>query len=121
MPAMRGRPTNRTRTPFGARLVAARMERGLTQQMLAEKLGVNRTLITYYERASRSPKIGFVQECAATLRVPVEELLGFAPMRPGKRGPKNEVDHLCADLRKLPTRKRRLAVRLFRSQLPELE
>jgi transcriptional regulator with XRE-family HTH domain len=46
----KGRPSKRPRSQFGERLAAARERLGLSQQQLADKLGVSQKVITYWER-----------------------------------------------------------------------
>lgn len=115
---MRGRTTSRKRPAFGARLAAVRNERGVTQNTLARKLKVNRSLIRYYERDTRDPKVSFVIRCADALEVPVEVLIG-------KTGTdKHHLDPAIARfarlLMTLDAKSRGFGLRLFSRQLTEL-
>lgn len=115
---MRGRPTQRRRPDFGARLAKIRAEHGITQLGLARKLRVNRSLIRYYERDTDDPKLSFVLRCSRALGVPPELLIG--PAITGRSTLEPEVAHLVKRLTALDPRRRALAVRLFSRQLIEL-
>lgn len=113
-----GRPTTRTRPPFGARLEKARTRRGLTQLALARLLGVNRSLVRYYERDARDPKIDFVRRCAAVLKTPLSRLLGAEPVP--RSAEADGLDRFIRKLRKLDAGGQEFALRLFERQLPEI-
>lgn len=109
--AKRGRPTSRHRAAFGARLWAARERQGMTQQQLADALGVRANLVRYYERNVANPKIEVARKCAAALGVSLDELLGKAQPKL-KPGPPGIVDQLMAELQGLHAERRRLAARV---------
>lgn len=113
--AMKGRTTSRKRPRFGARLAALRHERQLTQRALAAKLGVDRSLIRYYERDACDPKLGFLRTCAAALGVPFEVLAGHTKER-GRNG-SAELDRFVAKLRQLKPATREVVLRMFSPQL----
>jgi transcriptional regulator with XRE-family HTH domain len=118
---MRGRTTIRSRPPFGANLAETRIESGMSQQELADKLGVHRSLIMYYERRSGSPKLDFVFDCSDALRVPVERLLSFKGRAATKKtGPKSEVDRLFELIRGLSAEKRRSMMKTIAALLKGL-
>ena len=118
---MKGRTTKRQRPAFGVRLCTVRRECGLTQAALAARLGVNRSLIRYYERDSKNPKIEIVGRCAAALGVPIEVLWGnLANRKLDTRGPSESLNRFYWSLRKLPLSKLQFVLRLFSRQLAEL-
>ncbi|MBK6590050.1 MAG: helix-turn-helix transcriptional regulator [Acidobacteria bacterium] len=57
-----------------------RRSRGLPSQQLADKLGIKRSLIDYYETRSPNLALDFIERSAAALEVSVAELLGASPM-----------------------------------------
>ena len=61
---------------FGKRLAALRKQRGLTQKELANRIGVSRRVIVYYEVESDYPATHLVVPLAKALNVSVDELLG---------------------------------------------
>lgn len=63
---------------FGETLRRLRMEKGLTQQQLADRLHVDRTGITSWETGRRIPEIVMVSQIAAALGVDTAALLASA-------------------------------------------
>jgi len=61
---------------LGARLRELRMARGLTQQSLADALGVGQTTITNYETNTREPDNATLQKLADFFDVSADYLLG---------------------------------------------
>lgn len=68
---------------FASRLTAARKERGLTQQALAEAAGVHVTQIRRYEAATSAPTLDVLRNLAIALHISTDALV-FAV---GERGP----------------------------------
>ena len=103
------------------RLCSVRRECGLTQEALAARLGVDRSLVRYYERDSENPKMEFVGKCAAALGVPIEVLWGnLANRKLDTHGPADALNRFYWSLRKLPAAKLQFVLRLFSRQLAEL-
>jgi putative transcriptional regulator len=66
-----------------------RTERGLTQEELADRVGVTRQTILSIERGRYSPSIELALRLARLFGVPVESLFELAePARPGKEKPR---------------------------------
>ena len=57
---------------FGASLKRLRMERGLSQEDLARRLGTSKQAISRYENGARVPKISTVSALAAALAAPLD-------------------------------------------------
>ena len=74
MPSQR-KPTS----AFGARLIALRKARGLTQSQLADAIGVNQSTVSYHEAIADMPAGEVVVKLAQTLGVTTDELLGAKP------------------------------------------
>lgn len=61
---------------FGAQLRSVRLERGLTQQELAELAGCGAAKhISKYERGEKDPRVATVRKLATALEVEAAELL----------------------------------------------
>jgi transcriptional regulator with XRE-family HTH domain len=60
---------------FGQILAETRRKRGLTQEVLAERAGISRRAVTYYERETKNPTLDIVIKLAEVLRVPVTHFL----------------------------------------------
>ncbi len=100
------RPVSKRGTDFGLRLAEARKAAGLTQQQLADKLGVSQQMVDYYERRARNPSADFVRRAAELLNVSADLLLG-APQPKVKRGPPSEWEKRINVIRELPRDKQR--------------
>lgn len=62
---------------LGARLRALRLQEGLTQQELADRIGLSPPEISKYELARRTPSLETLAMLAAGLRLPLRELFAF--------------------------------------------
>jgi transcriptional regulator with XRE-family HTH domain len=72
----RGRPSKKTRPPFGERLHALREQVGLSQQQLAKRLGITQRGYAYWERNPVALRPDQLSSLADALGVQVEELIG---------------------------------------------
>lgn len=72
----RGRPSKRQRPPFGERLCALREAAGLSQQQVADKLGMTQTAYAWWERHNVALKPEQMATLAMTFSVSADHLLG---------------------------------------------
>jgi DNA-binding XRE family transcriptional regulator len=63
------------RVRFGQRLRELRVERGLSQESLAARAGLDRTYISGIERGRRNLSLGNIERLAIALKVEAAELL----------------------------------------------
>jgi len=75
-----GRPTDKKRTEFGERLYAARMQEGLTQQAIAESLGITAQGYAKWERTPIALKPEQIDQVADILGVSLDYLFGREPL-----------------------------------------
>jgi len=87
-----------TVTGFGSRLAALRKERGLTQHLLGERVGVSNRVIHYYEGETEYPPAHLITPLAKALKVSTDELLGIREVKQ-ERSPENAA--LWRRLRKI--------------------
>jgi transcriptional regulator with XRE-family HTH domain len=59
-----------------------RKHRGLTQEKLAERIGVDRTLITHIEKGRRDPDLTFLEIAAEILQCAPADLIIRDPSQP---------------------------------------
>ncbi|WP_457208576.1 helix-turn-helix domain-containing protein [Nocardioides sp. P5_C9_2] len=59
---------------FGERVRASRVERGWTQEALAEHSGLDRSFIAQIESGSRNPSLATIARLAAGLQVNIADL-----------------------------------------------
>lgn len=65
---------------FGARLAEARKATGMTQQQLAEQVGVSRRVIISYEHNRTCPRGPVLERLEKVLGVSLDDLDSFAPI-----------------------------------------
>ena len=65
---------------FAASLRAARKERGLSQQQLAEQLHLSTQAVSKWEQGKSAPDVFHLQRLAQILHISVDTLLGVEPM-----------------------------------------
>jgi transcriptional regulator with XRE-family HTH domain len=58
---------------FGKRVAEVRKSRGITQQQLAERVGLSVVAIAYIETGKRWPRLGTVSKIAKHLKVDLQE------------------------------------------------
>ena len=63
-------------TAFGDNLKRIRLDRGMTQDELADLLDTSKQVISRYENGLRSPKVSTVAAFARALKVPITALTG---------------------------------------------
>ncbi len=64
---------------LGERLARLRKERGYTQIEIAERIGINRVLISHYETNKLRPHYEMIIHLSLALEVTSDELLGIKP------------------------------------------
>ena len=62
---------------FGNILKKLRLQDGLTQQQLAERLGVTKSVVSYYELHERTPSPEILVKLASIFHVSTDHLLGL--------------------------------------------
>jgi transcriptional regulator with XRE-family HTH domain len=116
--AMLGRPTTKEAPFFGQRLSSFRKDKGLSQRQLAEKVGMTREMIDYYERRAVNPSLDFIQKAAEALEVSVAELLGSEPKAVRRRsGPVPFLQRKLERIMDLPRKEQEFIVQLIDTAL----
>ncbi len=62
---------------FGTRLKELRKQSGLTQQQLAERIGVTKSVISFYELKERAPSPDVLTKLSYIFHVSTDYLLGI--------------------------------------------
>ncbi len=62
---------------FGTRLKELRKQNGLTQQQLAERIGVTKSVISFYELRERAPSPDVLAKLSYVFHVSTDYLLGI--------------------------------------------
>ena len=72
---------------FGDRLRKMRLERGLTQEQLAQQIGVAKSTLTGYEKGNREPDVFKIKRILEVLDMDSDYLLGIS--RKNKKSPRH--------------------------------
>lgn len=84
---------------FKDRVKALREEKDITQDQLAERLGVTKMAISGYENGKRKPRFDMLDNLADVLDVDINYLTGASDVRkPYPRMTEEEKDRIGADL-----------------------
>ena len=62
---------------FGQRLKALRTQAGMTQLQLAQRIGVTKSVVSYYELQERTPSPEVLRKLAGIFKVSTDYLLGL--------------------------------------------
>ena len=97
-----GRPSKEPRTPFGARLHAAREAAGLTQAQVADKMGVTQTAYGVWERYPVALRPDQIEQLARLVNVTVEYLFGRDSVKARGKGPVGKLRQVFEKASQLP-------------------
>jgi transcriptional regulator with XRE-family HTH domain len=103
---------------LGVRIAQLRKEQNLTQQQLADQLGIAQQTLAHYEVGRLRVAVSMLPLLARTLGVSVEALVGEAP-QPGKRGPTPKLQQQMERIRQLPKSKQRFVMEVIESVLAQ--
>ena len=103
---------------LGERIRELRKARGLTQNELAERLGVTQALIASYESARRSVPLRKLCVLTEVLGVSIEEVVGqVAPKQRRKPGPPSQIERKLMELEKLPRSEQQFVMKMLDNAL----
>ena len=97
-----GRPSKEPRTPFGARLHAAREAAGLSQAQVAGKMGVTQTAYGVWERYPVALRPEQIEQLAVALNTTVEHLFGRDSAKSRGKGPAGKLRQVFEKASQLP-------------------
>ena len=97
---------------LGARIAELRKEQGLSQQALADQLGVPQQTYANYEVARARVPASLLPELARIFGVGVDELLGLRNGT-GKRGPTPKFQKQLERIGQLPRAQQRLVIQML--------
>jgi transcriptional regulator with XRE-family HTH domain len=103
----RGLATQSGMESIGERLMRLRQERGISQQDMAEQLGIAQPNISDYERGVLRLHGELIVKITKILGISSDELLGLTNNMP-KRGPAPKLQHQLERLGQLPKAKQRV-------------
>ena len=106
---------------MGTRIALARKERGLTQEQLAEQLGVSQQALAHYEVGRIGVASAMLPRLAELLDLSFDELLIGAPIvrLPGKRGPASRIERQLDAVSQLPKARQRVVSEVLDAMLAQ--
>jgi transcriptional regulator with XRE-family HTH domain len=104
---------------LGARIAQARKEQELTQEELAQLLGISQQMVASYEVGRRKVPASLLPVLARLLVVPVDTLLGVNPGRTTKRGPTPKLQQHFERIGQLPKPKQRFVLEMLETVLAQ--
>lgn len=93
---------------LGSRITAARKALSLTQQQMADRMGVVQQTYAQWETGRARIQVDTLPKLAQDLGVTLDELLGVKPASRTKPGPANKFERQIERMRKLPRTKQQL-------------
>ena len=105
---------------LGQRIAERRKAQDLTQQQLAERLGVSQQTLAHYEVGRLRIAVAMLSTLAKELDVAVEDLLG-EPAKAGKnkRGPTPKLQQQLEQISQLPRAKQRFVIEMLDTVLQQ--
>ena len=102
VPKYKLHPVNLSEEPLGKRIARLRKESGYTQADLAERIGINRVLISDYERNRIRPHYEMIIRLALALEVSADELLGIKASKGNGKKPALKILRRMKQIETLP-------------------
>lgn len=108
---------------LGTRIAQARRDHGLTQQQLADALGVAQQTLAHYEVGRARLPASMLPTLARLLTLSMDELMGLpgtapaARERGGKRGPPSRLQQQIAAVSQLPKAKQQFVSEMLETVL----
>lgn len=106
---------------LGARIATARKERGMTQQALADQLGIAQQTLAHYEVGRIRIVASLLPRVAELLDLSLDELLVGTPIvrLPGKRGPASRLQQQLDSISQLPRARQRVVSEVLDAMLAQ--
>jgi transcriptional regulator with XRE-family HTH domain len=98
---------------LGARLAALRKAQGLSQQALADQVGIAQQTLAHYEVGRARPPVSLMPEFSRIFGVAVDELLGQPVRAAGKRGPAPKLQQQMERISRLPRAQQRIVMQML--------
>lgn len=104
---------------LGARIASARKTHKLTQQQLAEQLGIAQQTLAHYEGARLRLPVSLLPELTRTLGLSCDELLGQNSTRQSKGGPSSKLQQQIEAISQLPKARQRFVSEMLDTVLAQ--
>jgi transcriptional regulator with XRE-family HTH domain len=100
---------------LGARIAQLRKEQGLSQQSVADSLGVAQQTYAHYEVGRVRMPVSLLPEVASLFGVSTDDLLGRKSGAASKRGPTPKLQQKIEQLSRLPKAKQKFVIQMLES------
>jgi transcriptional regulator with XRE-family HTH domain len=104
---------------LGLRIASLRKDLDLTQQQLADLLGVSQQMVASYEVGRRRVPVSLLPTLARSLAISVETLLGETDKRSSKRGPSPKLLQQLEQVSLLPKAQQKFVSQVIDSVLQQ--
>lgn len=75
---------------FGKNIRELRIEKNMSQKMLAEKIGVTQGAVYFWEKEVNEPTVGYIVKLATIFGVSIDDLLSYEVQKKDKESTKRE-------------------------------
>ena len=108
-------------TGLGARVAGARRNADLTQQQLADALGISQPQLAFYEVGKRRVPVSLLPKLARALGVSIEALVDEAGTvaTPARRGPASRLQRQLDAIAQLPKAQQRVVTTMLDAMLAQ--
>jgi transcriptional regulator with XRE-family HTH domain len=103
---------------LGRRVAEARKSQGLSQQQLADELGIAQQTLAHYEVGRVRVAVAQLPQLARALAVTVEELIG-EEAQPARRGPVPKLLQQMERIQRLPRAQQRFVMQMLDTVLQQ--
>ncbi len=104
---------------LGARVAQLRKQAGLSQQSVADELGIAQQTLAHYEVGRLRMPVSLLPKLAQLFGVPGDELIGLTGTSAGKRGPTPKLQQQIERLHRLPKAKQKLVMQMLEGVLTQ--
>lgn len=105
---------------LGKRIAQLRRDQNMTQQQLADALGIAQQTLAHYEVARLRVPASMLPTLGEIFKVPVDELIGKpATTRSSKRGPASQLQRSIERISELPKPKQRFVIEMLETVLAQ--
>lgn len=101
---------------LGTRIARLRKEQGLSQQALADELGIPQQTLAHYEVGRARMSVSLLPELAKFFGITIDDLLGYQ-QGTSKRGPTPLMQRQIEQLNRLPKAKQRVVMDMLKGVL----
>ena len=104
---------------LGGRIAALRKEQRLTQQQLADSLGIAQQTLAHYEGGRIRAPASMLPQLAQIFAVGIDELVGHPNKAAAKRGPTPKLQQQVERLSRLPKAQQRVVMQMLEGVLAQ--